>query len=277
MSTIKWATKFENTLVSAVEAGAASLQTIIDATADSNGDAKIQISELKAALKGKSKAESQAALGTFASVVAYTHGDPSRAELTKHLKNFLKAVKGADTDGNATLSLTELRTLKNRGQERLVELASANAAAVDPLEFRLNHAAKDATWVSESDSVPTFVSTSDVFTGAITGAKVMSAFEGEIENAAGAELTFEKRNVAEFWTDVTTPEAPNVFSSSSYAAGWKTLREAIAQTLSEVALFKVGPKEGSELATDAGSYTFLLVGRTEVGKLAGVKFESVET
>ena len=264
-----------------MEAGAAALQAIIDATDDANGDDQIQASELKKALKGKSKAEGSAALGTHASVVGYVHADPSRAELTKYLKNFLTAVKAADADGDGTLSLTELRTLKNRGQERLVELAKANAGSAlegTALEFHLNQAGKDASWVSESDSTPTFLSTADAFTGPITGDKVMAAFNDEIENPSGDELTFEKKNVAEFWKDVTTPKDPNAFSSASSSDGWKTLQTAIAQTLSDVALFRVGPKatDGS-LATDQGSYTYFLVGKTTDAKLAGVKFESVET
>jgi hypothetical protein len=277
LSTIKWATKFANTSLSAVTASASALQASIDAAEDSDGDGKLQGSELLAALQGKTPAESAAALATLEYTASYAHGDPTRPAFSKYVSGFLKAIKKADADGDGTLSLTELRTLKNRGQECLVELASASAAAVAPLEFKLNHAAKDARWVSETDSVPTFVTSAGVVTGTITGVKVLSHFATEIENSAGAELTFEKRSVSDFWAEVTTPEDPNVFSSASYATGWQTLRDAIVQSLSDLALFKIGPKEGNALATDAGSYTFLLVGKASDGKLAGVKFHSVET
>lgn len=172
-----------------------------------------------------------------------------------------------------------------RIQNNTSPTANNNMPSTGPtLAREIKKAAKDAAWVSETDSTPEFITTSKGFAGAMTAKKTMAAFAATIaseydeQDGDLSNYAIESEDASEFWENVTTEEDPDALSSGTYASGWRTLEAAFKKNLTETSVFRVGPKDDDgSVAVDQGTYVYLVVGRTADNKLAGVTFVSAET
>jgi len=63
------------------------------------------------------------------------------------------------------------------------------------------------------------------------------------------------------------------------AAGFRRLDDVFSANGLGQSSFRIGMKDedSGDLAVDAGTYLYLIVGKTDGGHLAGVSFESAET
>ena len=127
MATIKWAKAHVGTHVQGVRAGAREIGAIIRKAKEVDG--AIEDTALKVALRGQPRALWSAVMGTYASTYGDVHHSPSREQLLKTLGRRTRDVISADSDGSKRYSVIELRSLKNRGQQHLVEYAKARKAA----------------------------------------------------------------------------------------------------------------------------------------------------
>jgi hypothetical protein len=151
-------------------------------------------------------------------------------------------------------------------------------------------AAKDTYYVSESDSQPVFVSADFDANRAITGEAVSEVLREHLEKsfdirnpADFAEITFEAFSAQEsrdFLPGLAErmPDPEDEYYRKN-AEGFARIKAVFDEHITDVHVFKFGPKdeETGELATDRGAYQYLVVGRTQDNKLAGISFESVET
>lgn len=154
MSTIKWSKEHQHLTLAQIERSADALGEILKTAKDRNKDGDISESELKKALVGRSRDEWSLVMGHYASTLGFVHGPVTKSDLKLYAGRFLCDVAAADANDDGVLSLTELRTLKNRGQERLVEFAKKTAAspAVDPtVDPAVEQALRDA--VQHQDSL----------------------------------------------------------------------------------------------------------------------------
>jgi hypothetical protein len=154
----------------------------------------------------------------------------------------------------------------------------------------MTDAARDANWMSESDSTPAYVEASLAAGETVDGALVMKKFKSVLEKAfdydnSGVDLSkytveqWPANEAATFLADQTVVDDPSDSYSVKNAAAWGKIKKVFDDNITDVKVFKVGPKDEQtgNLATDQGAYELFVVGKTADGKLAGITFESVET
>jgi hypothetical protein len=126
MSTVKWAKEHAGVQTFEVRKAANKVADVIEAAKDTDGDERLDEFEMKKALKNEPPAVWSAVMGTFASTQGVEHSDQlSRKSLYETLFVARTDLYNADTNEDRTYSADELRALKNRMPERLVELAKA--------------------------------------------------------------------------------------------------------------------------------------------------------
>jgi hypothetical protein len=123
----------------------------------------------------------------------------------------------------------------------------------------------------------------------VDAASVMSLFEEPLLRAFDEQDRDLKEYVAEAFSDQDSREflpglADATGAQDQYeidnAAGFGRIKAVFDANMTDVKVFKVGPKDDrnpNELASDQGAYQYIVVGKTAGGKVAGVMFESVET
>jgi hypothetical protein len=192
----------------------------------------------------------------------------SRAEISKmsltgkRAVDLAKVLKSTAADGAGKLSSTRL------GQE-VAKLA------------------KDASYQSESDYSPEFFAKAFPAGHDLTGHNVMTALNDVLSSHFGQQdgdlssFTAEKfsaRETKDFMKRIATPpEDGDAFYTKS-AKAFEGINGLLTKNLTDLTMFKIGPKDDrGGLATDRGLYSYVIIGRTSDGKVAGVSIGSVET
>jgi hypothetical protein len=192
------------------------------------------------------------------------------------------------------LSADEIKKMSLTGK-RAVDLARALKAApqtalsVAELSKAVTVAAKDADYMSETDSTPAPISGRPATSAGVTidnlkaalGSQLTTLFAAGGDSYALNDLAFEIHSAAEsksFMTGLATPRPDDEDAQKLSAKAFGALNTLLGDNLTDVRMVKVGPKDANgKLATDQGLYQYLLVGKASDGQLAGLQFASVET
>jgi len=199
-----------------------------------------------------------------------------------------KLIAKYDLNNNG-LSKAEISKMSLTGQlaielaKELKQVASTEPLSLAELGQAITKAAEDTYYISEGDSQPTFVSMPWPADKPITGEAIMKAFEDQIVSTVLwgdgdiSSCTFESGGVSLGELGEEDPDADDYYKES--AAGFRRLDKVFSDNGLEQTSFRIGMKEDDSdaLAVDAGTYLYLIVGKTDDGHLAGVSFESVET
>lgn len=195
---------------------------------------------------------------------------------------------------NNGLSADEIKKMSLTGK-RAVELARALKAApqtklsVAELSKAVTVAAKDADYMSETDSTPAPISGKPATNAGVTADNLKAAFGSQLtklfsdggDTYALNDLAFRVDSAAvskSFMTGLATPRPGDEDAQKLSAKAFGVLNKLLGDNLTDVRVVKVGPKDGTgTLATDHGLYQYLLVGKASDGQLAGVQFAAVET
>ena len=195
---------------------------------------------------------------------------------------------------NNGLSAAEIKKMSLTGKSA-VDLAKALKAApvttlsVVELGRQATTVAKDASWMSESDSTPAFATGKPANASGVTVDNLKAAFGpllsqvfasgSDDEVKTTADMAFEIKNAADsksFLTDLGVPREDGEDAPSAKA--FANLTQLLGDNLTDLRVVKVGPKDAAgSLAKDHGMYEYLLVGKAADGQLAGVHFTSIET
>ncbi|MBK8171278.1 MAG: DVUA0089 family protein [Sandaracinaceae bacterium] len=169
--------------------------------------------------------------------------------------------------------------------------ASCTGAGCIPsgdFESAFNAVATDATYASESDHTPQYVTGELSSNGDITvdvlrrsiGDQLRGFFAEGSDNGAVplADLRFEAYTgrAAYDWLERRVENA----SEDSDLAAWETIRTLATEQLTNLTFFKVGlAMEGDDgvLQENSGLYAYVIVGKDSDGKLVGFLVGSVET
>lgn len=196
-----------------------------------------------------------------------------------------------DLDNNG-LSKDEVSKMSLTGK-RAVDLAVALKGAAQTLTGAelagaLKSAGKDANYMSESDYSPVAIEGKPANASGVTDANIRAAFgatlktffkgNGDHDTAANFAMEIDGAAESKKWIAELAVENPDADDAKS-AASWGALKQVMDKNLTDVRVVKVGPKDerSGGLASDHGLYSYMLVGKTADGKLAGVMFGSVET
>lgn len=197
---------------------------------------------------------------------------------------------------NNGLSASEIKQMSLTGKNA-VDLAKALKAAPvttltgAELSKAVTAAAKNASYMSETDSTPTFMTGKPANTAGITADNIKAAFgpmltkvfkDGSDDDVKSlSDMAFEVRSPAEsksFIKDIGTSGPGEDDGQIASAKAFAGLTQLLGENLTDVRVVKVGPKDAQgKLASDQGMYEYLLVGKSADGQLAGVHFTSVET
>ncbi len=191
------------------------------------------------------------------------------------------------------LSKTEIAKMSLTGKlavdlARALKSAPAATLSVVELGKEIDKAAKDVTFMSESDYTPTLINGKGSAGNAITEANLKSAFgatmtkffEGDDDVTSLDTMKFDifsKADAKAFLDDVQTAKEDEDYAHKN-ADGFRALRSLLEKNLTDVTVVKVGPKDANnKLATDKGLYSYLVIGKADDGQIAGMTFGSVET
>lgn len=195
---------------------------------------------------------------------------------------------GLSRDEISKMSLTGKRAID---LARVLKGAAADTGkALDSTKLGAEVAkyARDASYMSESDYNPEFFAKAFPAGHDLSGANVMTALNGLLsshfdqQDGDLSSYTFEKstaRETQDFMKRIATPpEDGDAFYTKS-AKAFGAINTLLKDNLKELTLFKIGPKDDRTggLASDRGLYSYVLVGRSSDGKVAGVSIGSVET
>jgi hypothetical protein len=195
-----------------------------------------------------------------------------------------KLVNAYDVNGNGLskaevekMSLTGQLAVKLAGEIKGVAAPSPSEPA-GPLAAAFAAAAKNTWYMSESDSQPQFISTK-LPAGALTPASVFQAFNQELAQRFDEHTGNLSSYVAvDMSKDFLAEVGADYGSDNGKKNGFELLQQVVDANLTNVVGVRVGPRgSDGKIATDAGAYQLLVVGKTADNKLAGVIFESVET
>ncbi|MDX2090926.1 MAG: hypothetical protein SFX73_23910 [Kofleriaceae bacterium] len=145
------------------------------------------------------------------------------------------------------------------------------------LKTRFQIAARDAIYMSETDSEPTWLSTT---AGAVIDEDfIMSEFGAAMGVADGSTMELEHgQAVGERlarWSEYDTTDDDAIIDSAKAFGRIKTLLES---NLTELTFARIGTATpDGTLATDAGTYQLVVLGKTIDGKVVGFFVVSVET
>lgn len=209
---------------------------------------------------------------------------------------YAKAHMVAKYDLNSNgLSKDEIAKMSLTGK-RAVDLAKALKGAVvddgggtltsSKLGTEIAKYAKDAWYMSESDYHPEFFAQPFPAGHDLTGHNVMTALNGplsklfEARNGDLSAFTFEQysaKDAKAFIKDLSAPpeDGDALYTKSAKAFG--EITKLLGANLTDVKVFKIGPKDGNKLGSDMGLYAQVVVGRTSDGKVAGIILGDVET
>jgi hypothetical protein len=202
-----------------------------------------------------------------------------------------KLIEKYDVNQNG-LSKAEVEKMSLTGQlavKLAAELKGINAplpSSSSALAGLVATAARDTTYISETDSAPAFIEASLPRGAAVDAASVYRAFAAQIAAGFdeqdgdlsaytyGAQAPTLLKDIATRYSDPTLDP-----SYGQSAKGFERLAKVFADNLKDVVALKIGPKDSQSgaLADSQGAYQYLVVGKAADGKLAGVMFESVET
>jgi len=218
-----------------------------------------------------------------------TSKDVTRA--VAYAKEHMVAKYDLNGDG---LSKNEIAKMSLTGK-RAVELAKAlKGAVVDPGGATLNSSklgaeiakySKDASYMSESDYNPEFFAQPFPAGHDLTGHNVMTALNAplskffEAQNGDLSAFTFEQysaKDTKAFIKDLLVAQDSDPFSVKS-AKAFGEITKLLGDNLTDVKVFKIGPKDGNKLGQDMGLYAQVIVGRSADGKIAGVMIGNVQT
>jgi hypothetical protein len=195
------------------------------------------------------------------------------------------------------LSRDEISKMSLTGK-RAVDLARVlKGAAADGGTGRLSSTklgqevakfAKDAIYMSESDSNPEFFARPFPGGHDLNGHNVMTVLNGELssffdqQDGDLSSFTFEKftaREAKAFMKDLGTPPRGADAQSTKSAQAFEAVTGLLTKNLTDLTVFKIGPKDDRTggLATDQGAYSYVIIGRAADGKVAGVTIGAVET
>lgn len=138
-------------------------------------------------------------------------------------------------------------------------------------------AARGASYMSESDSEPTWLSAAA--TGQITGELVLAKFRSKLELEGNVAFEIERGQVVKdtlaSWAEYAEGDDDYIVESAQAFGRIKALLEG---NLTDLTFVRIGPaSDDGTLATDAGAYNLVIVGKTVDGKVAGFFVISVET
>ena len=279
------------------------LKTVATAIIKAGGnDGRTSRTEMKAALKDLPK--NQRALADIFFKFVDARDFKAGAQVTA--KDVNRAVAYAKTHmvakydlNNNGLSKDEVARMSLTGK-RAVDLARAlkGAAAPDDGGGRLNSTqlgaaigklAPKASYMSESDYNPEFVSAAFPAGHDLNGHNVMTAFQPQLEKMfetpAGKLFdgaTFEEDSPAEaraFIKGLSETSPGDDADTIANARAFGEIAALINANLTDVHHFKVGPKDDTtgKLGSDQGLYSEVIVGRTADGKVAGIMIGNVQT
>lgn len=137
---------------------------------------------------------------------------------------------------------------------------------------QFNTAAKDANYISESDSAPTFLSAKLSPGAKITKTYIRRNFGAALGMQADDAMEFSSRTAALAWFDDAGSE-----EDPASTAAWARIKTLMKGKLKGIVLIKTGPGENGVLLSDQGAYNYLVVGKTADGNVVGFFIESVET
>ena len=197
---------------------------------------------------------------------------------------------------NNGLSAAEIKQMSLTGKfaidlaKALKTAPAATTLSGAALNAAITTAAKDADYMSETDSTPAFITGKPATAAGVTVDNVKAAFGAQVteilKDGTGGELSslsqlgFEVSSAADTAAFIKDELSKDEDSDPGHKSGdaWGKLSTVLKDNLSDVRLVKVGPKDASgKLETDHGLYSYLLVGKAADGRLSGVQFASVET
>ena len=194
---------------------------------------------------------------------------------------------------NNGFSKSEIKKMSKTGQlavalaAELKGVALPDTAPSSALGRAMTEAAKGADWMSESDSTPAYVESKLGRGQAVDGALILSKFASVLQKTLAFDNTpldlsqytaQPLANGGSLLAEQTVPSDASDQFSVDNAAAWAKIKGVFDANITDVKVFKVGPKDAQgALATDRGAYALFVLGKTADGKLAGVTFESVET
>ncbi len=291
----KIAARTAGTLVTDVSRASEVAQEAVRAAKDTNGDKKLDLSDLLDALEGKSSTMKAAALAAYNSAKKAAGGTPKRSEVSKKLDDATQTLVKADADGDLALDKAEIESLTSATAVRLVEMAAAMSQpkegkqSVASLKKSLEAVVAGVMITSESESPVWVVSakagTEMTVEGVLEGfakewAKlnyVSAPDEDPIEVTAEIESKSESKKSLEGMGDTEGEEDP---TSYYYVAGtaFQRVKALFDDNLTDVRYVKFGPKaEDGSMGVDQGEYLSMFVGRTDDGRLVGVAYTLVHT
>jgi hypothetical protein len=196
----------------------------------------------------------QAAVDQFKGWAAHRAG--STDDVAAYAKQHLLAKYDENHDG---YSKAEIGKMSKLGQAFV-------ALAVEMKSKKIPDIASFCDFISETDSSPTFVSSSS--------SDVLTAFPDALHATFGPDLS---GLVADTSGDAnalldqqSSPSDPSEPFSVDEAAAWTKLAGALRAQLTDVHLVKVGAPGGDV-------FEYFILGTAKDGKTAGVAFKSVET
>lgn len=138
-------------------------------------------------------------------------------------------------------------------------------------------AAHGASYMSESDSKPTWLSATA--SGEITGELVVAKFASKLELKGEVAFEVERGQAVSdtltSWAEYAAGDEDTIIKSAQAFGRIKALLEG---NLTDLTFVRIGPADADGgLATDAGAYNLVIVGKTIDGKVAGFFVISVET
>ncbi len=126
VGTLTWSKQYAGMKLTEVRAAKVEIQRYIDSAVDKNRDGFIDDTELRATLRGESRAIWSAVMGTYASADGSAHGGPlTRTALTATLNSGMDEINKANSTKPRTLEVVELRTLKHRMPGRIIEFSDS--------------------------------------------------------------------------------------------------------------------------------------------------------
>ena len=195
------------------------------------------------------------------------------------------------------LSKDEVAKMSLTGRNAVALAKALKAAGATDGEAKLNTAQldafvsankADAWYISESDYLPQFITSTVPAGHDLNAHNVMTAFTGDLKvffedqtDSFPSDFTAEvytAREARAFLTALRTDDSGGDEVSAKSAVAFAKITKGLQDNLTDLKVVKIGPKEGDgSLASAGGLYAKLIIGRTADGKVAGILLGSVET
>ncbi|HEY5927085.1 MAG TPA: hypothetical protein VIV11_35600 [Kofleriaceae bacterium] len=170
------------------------------------------------------------------------------------------------TTGEALISLDDVRV--NYKIKPLTSTQLRNAFTI---------AAQGASYMSESDSEPTWLSATH--TGSITESMIRSKFGAKLELESDSAMEITRGDAVKKtltgWAEYAANDEDYIRDS---AQGFGRIKALLEGNLTDLTFARIGPSDGEGgLAVDAGAYNLVVLGKTADGRVVGFFVISVET